>query len=836
MKRNLQNIVLEEKGESLRYIPVNGRGGKPKIPLRKSRMEHALMLKAQLEQAWNKSQEADNNIVAATSREGVYLQIEGKEGYDLITRSIEDVRQHVRLLNVQEENGVTKAAVFIPAKKQDFFLKIINKYADAEKGTGVISTIEKINLAMIEALWTGKNETIPQRVAEWCEIWLRYETNELPQSVTERFWNTCDILKIKYKQKSICFPERIIVLAKVNKEDLKRLMLLCGSLAEIRKMILPVSFYSDMTSWEQREWIEELLGRIDLSKISDTSVCLFDTGVNNSHPLLKPVLKDSDMHTVEVSRGVDDIKGHGTEMAGIATYFDLQEKMESTSSVELHHYLESVKILNNPDDNEEDLYGEVTRQAAYLAEAENPYINRTYCMAITTTESEELGEGIPTSWSASIDALLFGAGDELVDGRKRIMCVSAGNTKIEEIADADDYLSAIRLHSVENPGQAWNAITVGAFTEKTTIEKDVYKNWIPVANKGGISPFTSSSVTWDKSKWPVKPEVVFEGGNLGYNSNENFLNGYSELTDLDIITTCKDFSIGRSLIATNMTSPATAQASWMVANIQHNCPKLWPETVRALLIHSAKWTDEMIRQFIPSSNPKKNDYRNLLRICGYGVPNLERAVYSAQNSVNLIIEDELQPFIKKANGYSSNEMHLHDVPWPTDLLTDLGEASVRMRVTLSYYIEPGPGEIGWKDKYRYPSCGLLFDVNNPYESKEEFERRISKAMRDEDSDIEISSNDSNRWLLGTQNRNVGSIHSDIWEGTAAELSQSGYIMVYPTTGWWKLRTNLKKYNNKVRYALIVSIETPEETIDLYNEIMTIIKNRTVIKTEVKAVK
>lgn len=283
-----------------------------------------------------------------------------------------------------------------------------------------------------------------------------------------------------------------------------------------------------------------------------------------------------------------------------------------------------------------------------------------------------------------------------------------------------------------------------------------------------------------------------------------------------------------------MTSPATAQAAWTLANIQHNCPQLWPESVRALLIHSAAWTDEMIRTFIPP-NPTKNDYRNLIRACGYGVPDLERAVYSAQNSVNLIIEDELQPFIKKGNGNpTSNEMHMHDIPWPTDILKNLGENKVKMRVTLSYYIEPGPGQIGWKDKYRYPSCGLLFDVNNPTESKEEFKKRISKAMRDEDEKSFVS-NDSGRWLIGSQNRNVGSIHSDIWEGTAVDLSQSNYIMIYPTTGWWKLRTNQKKYNNKVRYSLVVSIETPENNVNLYNEITTAIKNRTVVKTEITAV-
>ena len=749
---------------------------------------------------------------------------------------MEDTRQHVRLLNVSEENGVTRATVYVPTKKQDFFLKKINKYAETQSGSDVVTTIEKINTAMVESLWVGKKESIPNEISVWCEVWLRYEVNEQPKAIVDAFWALCAGLEIEYKEKMITFPERIIVLIKANIENLKQLMLVSGNLAEIRGMITLASFYTDMTAWEQKEWVAELEKRLDVSKRSNTSVCLLDTGVNNAHPLLKTVLKDTDMHTVDVARGVDDRRGHGTEMAGIATYFDLQEKLESMSVVEVYHYLESVKILNNSNDNDEELYGAITRQAAYIAETENPTTNRTFCMAITTPESSDLGNGVPTSWSAAIDALLAGVSEELSDDKKRLMCISAGNTSVEEIADVDDYLTAIRLHSVENPGQAWNAITVGAYTDKTVIAKKEYVDYSPVSNKGGVSPFTSSTVMWEKSKWPIKPEVVFEGGNLGHNPNESFLNGYSELEDLDMITTCKDFAIGKSLIATNMTSPATAQAAWMLANIQHNCPNLWPETIRGLLVHSATWTDEMLRTFIPASHVTKNDYRNLIRVCGYGIPYLERAVYSARNSVNLIIEDELQPFVKKSGGnITSNEMHMHDIPWPTDILKSLGEKTVKMRVTLSYYIEPGPGQIGWKDKYRYPSCGLVFDVNNPTESKEEFKRRISKAMRDEDEDKGTVSNDSGRWLIGSQNRNVGSIHSDIWEGTAVDLSQSNYIMVYPSTGWWKLRTNQKKYNNKVRYSLIVSIETSESTVDLYNEITTAIKNRVVVKTEITAI-
>jgi hypothetical protein len=57
-----------------------------------------------------------------------------------------------------------------------------------------------------------------------------------------------------------------------------------------------------------------------------------------------------------------------------------------------------------------------------------------------------------------------------------------------------------------------------------------------------------------------------------------------------------------------------------------------------------------------------------------------------------------------------------------------------MRITLSYFIEPGPGEIGWKNKCRYPSHGLRFHLNSPGESKDEFVDRINKTTREDEKE------------------------------------------------------------------------------------------------------
>ena len=88
-----------------------------------------------------------------------------------------------------------------------------------------------------------------------------------------------------------------------------------------------------------------------------------------------------------------------------------------------------------------------------------------------------------------------------------------------------------------------------------------------------------------------------------------------------------------------------------------------------------------------------------------------------------------------------------------------------------------------------------------------------------------SSAGSDRWFLGKDNRDVGSIHSDTWTGSAIDLAESDYIAVYPVIGWWRERHNLGKYDEKMRYALIVTLSTPNEEIDFYTPIETMIEEQ-----------
>jgi hypothetical protein len=140
-----------------------------------------------------------------------------------------------------------------------------------------------------------------------------------------------------------------------------------------------------------------------------------------------------------------------------------------------------------------------------------------------------------------------------------------------------------------------------------------------------------------------------------------------------------------------------------------------------------------------------------------------------------------------------------------------------MRVTLSYFIEPSPGRRGWTRKHRYQSHGLRFDVKRPEESEDDFRKRVSRAARDEDEEIDGGSDDR-EWQSGAHLRCKGSIHSDTWVGTAAQLAASGMIAVFPVTGWWKERPHLERYNYAAQYSLVATIETDATNVDLYTPI------------------
>jgi hypothetical protein len=512
-----------------------------------------------------------------------------------------------------------------------------------------------------------------------------------------------------------------------------------------------------------------------------------------------------DMHAFDKNWNLSDDHGHGTEMAGLALYGDLMDLMAGTHSIQLTHCLESAKIFSPSIQTEPALYGDITIQTISRTEITAPQRKRIFSMAVTYPENNI--DGQPSSWSSTIDQLCQ---DE--NGDNRLMVVSAGNVHPANLAN---YPQSNYEESVQDPAQSWNSLCVGAYTEKMIINPAEYPDWEPVAPIEDLSPYSTTSLTW-QDQWPIKPDIVFEGGNCAYNPvakdlDDNvdsllLLTTYFKPTDKNFTTSCA-------------TSAATAQVARFAAMLQAKYLNFWPETIRALIVHSANWSSAMKSHFSEFSG--KERVKKLLRCFGYGIPDISKALYSANHSLTLIAQDSLFPFKKEKSQCKTRDMNLHKLPWPSETLLALGELEVKMRVTLSYFIEPNPGRRGYRSKHNYASHGLRFDVKTAEESEAEFNIRINKAVRKKGTGAQ-SKSDSDKWDIGPTIRTRGSMHSDTWTGTAADLASKGYIAVFPIGGWWKERPVMDRWTNKARYSLIVSIETPKTDIDIYTPIENMI--------------
>ena len=809
--------------------------GRSFIPER-NRQIHAQYLRKRFDtiKAENTKVKQQMTALSLPARRGTYLEFSSALGYDLVSKSLENQKKGIRLLNIrqvttEDDQKQTLATIYIPHGEEKVLLGKLHKYATEEsngkpKNDILFRSIEDVKLALLEALWTDNQEDFPTEKDDWYEVWIRISGIEKAtiDQQCNRFKTSLQSLRIPYKKDSILtFPERAVFLVCANKTSLANLLACSDQLAELRMGRALTGFLFNENRSEQQEWVDDLLSRLEINNDTDSVVCVLDSGVNNGHPLLEPIIPEKNCGSV-VGEGIADGNGHGTRMCGTVIYGDMSSYLANNQKIQIDNQIGSVKLLPHSRSNPKEIWGFLTEQAVATSEIIFPRKTVCYCMAITAEDSEQ---GKPTSWSGAVDSIAYNNGNI-----GRLFIVSAGNIRDINFLDKDiinAYPNNHSLRKIQNPAQAWNALTIGAFTNIVAPNSQELRGYERVAPIGGISPFSRTSLLWDKTSL-IKPEVMFEGGNL-YKTNDSLL-PFSTHQDLELMTTSENYQKRGYFETINATSAATALASNFAGRLQAKYPHLWAESIRGLIVHSAKWTSAMEEQF-PVRKGNRADMIQRLRHCGYGVPSEERAFYSTENGLTYIAQEEIQPFKKQGdNAPKMNKMHFFELPWPREILEQLAETNVTMRVTLSYFIEPAPGEIGWKDKYRYASCGLRFDVNTEAEDQRAFQLRINGAIEAEENE-ERSKNDSKRWLIGADNRNRGSIHSDELNLTAAQLATCNLIAVYPIGGWWKTRTNLDKFNEKLRYSLIVSLDTPAENIDLYNAVKT--KIETMIKTPIE---
>jgi hypothetical protein len=805
----LQGITQTDRFKSPRQVVP------PVLVPSRNRPQHAALLREALAGVNADAVAARQAQRAAGLDDNVGLRVEF-EGYPDIKWAFESLAPEskgIELLNVRQENQKTLATVFVPDGQLPHFEKLISEYVEERRSkngrrldhSDLINAIQNIRTASLRALWTDDPTAFPASDEEvlWWEVWLPVRDNR--EATNASFERLAQAQQLEVAQGHVRFPERTVFLVRANAAQLKQSVMTLNCIAELRRAKETADFFDALSPEEQPAWVDDLIARTALSPIDpDTPyVCVLDTGINAGHRLLTHPLAVADRHTIEPAWGTDDLHGHGTGMAGLILYGDLTRSLAHAHSIGIDYRLESVKVLeeNGANAGSPSHHGYLTAEATSRPEITAPNRTRVFAMAITTRDDRDRGR--PSAWSATIDRLASDADNQ--GETRRLFVISAGN--VDDPNAWMTYPDSNTTDGIHDPGQAWNALTVGAYTELVDITEPDAAHYQAIAPQGGLSPFSTTSQTWSRA-WPLKPDVVFEGGNAAKDGL-----GAAWMPSLSLLT-AHHRPQERLLTTSNATSAAMALGARMSAQLMAAYPHLWPEAIRALIVHSAQWTDAMRAMFLPQGRPPtKGEFEYLIRHCGFGVPNLDQARWSASDSLTLVVQESLHPFQQENSKSSMRDMHMHRLPWPIQELEALGDKQVQMRVTLSYFIEPNPSARG-RSRYRYESYGLRFEVKRPLESDRDFLARINADARDEEYGTPAGGNDPD-WLLGKQKRHHGSIHTDVWTGTAAALASRGMIGVYPAMGWWRTRPKLERGNSSARYALLVSIRAPETDVDLY---------------------
>jgi len=130
----LPHIVLTNPPDERGFTSISQRGAQKRIPNR-DRELHSAFLQGKLQRAWDEAE--DEQAVYHVTRKGIYLEFKGEQGYELVTKSLEERRSKdsekwIRLLNIrseaeirpnhetseQEEVETTYATVFVPHNKK----------------------------------------------------------------------------------------------------------------------------------------------------------------------------------------------------------------------------------------------------------------------------------------------------------------------------------------------------------------------------------------------------------------------------------------------------------------------------------------------------------------------------------------------------------------------------------------------------------------------------------------------------------------------------------------------------------------------------------------------
>lgn len=520
-------------------------------------------------------------------------------------------------------------------------------------------------------------------------------------------------------------------------------------------------------------------------------VCVLDSGVATNHPLLAPAIAES--VSFMGGEGGGDLNGHGTAVAGIVLYGDL-EACNKTNFWKPELLIFNGKIL---DDNAE--FDETSIEKT-LVEAVTYFVEEHQCRIFNLS----IGNANAPYDNCHIRGIAYVL-DKLARDLNVLFVVSAGNfsgstdPNVPTNSWRDEYPEYLLSDAsvIIDPAPALNVLTVGSLARhNATFDAQRYPEIGPLApaSENQPSPFTRHGPS---IKGAIKPELVAVGGNLAVamrtgDEHREVMRGLGVLT-------CNNKFIGNTLFSEiSGTSFAAPYITHLAGRALNNYPKASANLLRALLVNHANMLPEIENSF---SDEMKQTYKagterdSCRDIAGYGVVDESELFRSSESAVVLMAEEKIE----------NNSHQFFELPLPPEFLRTQ-TAAREIRVTLAYCPAVRTTRIDYvATKIHFK---LIKDI-----SLEAVERHFN---HDTQAEAETRGDDAepNRDISAVL-RSKGTVQSSTWRLRQRKPTEKWFVVVTRQDKDWGESMSLELED----YALVVTVTDREnENAQLYTQI------------------
>ncbi|MFA6302628.1 MAG: S8 family peptidase [Legionella sp.] len=561
--------------------------------------------------------------------------------------------------------------------------------------------------------------------------------------------------------------------------------------------------------------LSDIPNNLPAPSLDSARVCILDSGINTNHPLLKSAIGGSESFVS--GQDVNDDAGHGTAVAGIALYGNLEDCV-AAKYWHPQFWLFNGKLMYFDPATGETRFDVKTIETS-ITNAVTYFVDEYKCR-IFNLSIGNINSPYDKTHIRGIAYIL----DLLARKYDILFVVSAGNfhgcndTPVPINSWREEYPEYL-MHEknvIIDPAPALNVLTVGSIARHNAhVNEQRYPkeiNNLSPAKEDQPSPFTRHGPS---IKGAFKPELVASGGNLAPPMRGDRKQWEMDMRGMGVLTLNHQFSGNNILKEDSGTSYAAPYITHLAGRILNEYPNATANLLRAILVNHSNLPPicndtfpEMVSEQYKKNSATKN--RELIReIVGYGKVNEDILYRSTESAVVLIAEDKI----------ANNTYQFFELPLP-DVFLRSQKAVRELRVTLAH--SPPVRTT----RFEYLATKISFRLVKGT-SLEEVEQYFNRETQDENESRKDDAT-GNR-IITSQQRDKGTVQSSYWTFKKRKPSEKWFVVVIRQDRDWGATLCL----DEEPYALVVTVtDKDNQDAQLYTQIQQRIREQERVRARV----